>query len=64
VSRRFSLSVAENQGVDSSNLSLGTTKTRSEGGFSAVLAYLRVKIGQVFIPWLAEWVSDSQILFR
>jgi len=33
VPRQFSLPLAENQGVDSSNLSLGTTKTRSRGGF-------------------------------
>jgi hypothetical protein len=31
--------LTENQGVDSSNLSLGTTKTRSKGGFFAVLTY-------------------------
>jgi len=30
--------LTENQGVDSSNLSLGTTKTRSKGGFLAVWA--------------------------
>jgi len=31
--------LTENQGVDSSNLSLGTTKTRFLSGFFAVLAY-------------------------
>jgi hypothetical protein len=31
--------LTENQGVDSSNLSLGTTKTRSKSGFLAILAY-------------------------
>ena len=39
--------ITENQGVDSSNLSLGTKKTRSKGGFFAVLAYGWIKIEQV-----------------
>jgi hypothetical protein len=39
--------LTENQGVDSSNLSLGITKTRSKGGFFVVLAYSQVEIEHV-----------------
>jgi len=39
--------LTENQGVDSSNLSLGTTKTRFLSGFFVVLAYSQVEIEHV-----------------
>jgi hypothetical protein len=41
--------LTENQGVDSSNLSLGTTKTRLLSGFFAALTYSWVEIRQIFV---------------
>jgi hypothetical protein len=58
VSRRFSLSIAENRGVDSSNLSLGTKKPAQKAGFS-LCGPLMGRTNKIYSAEQASSIKDS-----